>query len=201
MINALQPFVQATPTVSGSSRPSAATAFSSKFPRKAAAVVGVAVLVAALGGYGWYRSSQPDQEGTGPPSGQPAPEDPPSPGEPDAPPEGDQIVLTFRDWEGTWDLQWLYEEKRYKREMTVEAELSGISGDYQNGTLEGRFLNDDFSRVVGEITNTTRTGVTCDSGKQTGSFLLILAKDGRSMEGWWDVCGEGMKWPWQATKR
>ncbi len=42
---------------------------------------------------------------------------------------------------------------------------------------------------------------TCRSGKQAGFFSLTLADDGKSMEGWWDVCGEGRKWVWKADRR
>ena len=109
--------------------------------------------------------------------------------------------MTFRDWEGAWNLKWEFDRNWYERVMMVKAGESGITGDYVNGILEGRFATGDFSKVVGEITNTTGTGTTCASGKQTGSFVLTLAKDGQSMEGWWDVCSEGMKWPWKADRR
>ena len=85
--------------------------------------------------------------------------------------------------------------------MNIEATQSGVTGDYGLGTLAGRFKEGDVTTVNGTITNTTNTGTTCRSGKQEGSFSLTLAKDGRSMAGWWDVCSEGHKWAWEADKR
>ena len=83
----------------------------------------------------------------------------------------------------------------------MEATRSGVTGDYGLGTLEGRFNEGDVTTVNGKITNTTNTGTTCRSGKQEGSFSLTLAKDGRSMAGWWDVCSEGQRYKWEADKR
>jgi len=112
-----------------------------------------------------------------------------------------QNILSFRDWEGSWDLQWEFQGKWYGKVMDVNATSSGIAGDYVLGTLEGDFVQGDISRVKGTITNVTGTGSTCKSGKQAGFFSLTLAADGRSMAGWWDVCGEGTKWTWKAKKR
>jgi hypothetical protein len=191
------------------------------------AVAGAAILVLALILYGLYRGTQSDSgtetQGAGPaPSSrtdQPNQKEavvppvgkesvPPSsgrgssPGGTTAPSTGaSQLVLTFRDWEGSWDLKWEFNHEWYARPLSVKAAPSGISGGYVNGILDGRFADGDFSKVTGEITNTTNTGTTCSSGKQTGSFMLALAADGRSMEGWWDVCSEGTKWPWKAVRQ
>jgi hypothetical protein len=112
-----------------------------------------------------------------------------------------QNILSFRDWEGSWDLEWEFQGKWYGKVMEVSATPSGISGDYVLGILEGEFVRGDVSRASGTITNVTSTGSTCRSGKQAGYFSLTLAADGRSMAGWWDVCGEGTKWTWKAKKR
>jgi len=231
LIKSLRPFVQVASAASVSPRASTAPASSSKpsSSSRLAAIAGVAVLVSALGGYAWYHNSQPSGEGEStrpaepPPAGRPdlpssetntppvvqppgaklpSPAGQSSRGA-DASPGGQlQTVLTFRDWEGTWNLKWEYEKNWYERVMSVKATPSGITGDYVNGTLEGRFVDGDFAKVTGGITNTTGTGTTCPTtGKQTGSFLLTLTKDGRSMDGWWDVCSEGMKWAWKAEKR
>jgi hypothetical protein len=110
-------------------------------------------------------------------------------------------ILSFRDWEGSWNLEWEFQGKWYGKVMEINATPSGITGDYVLGILEGNFVRGDISRVRGEITNVTKTGSTCPSGKQAGFFALTLAADGRSMDGWWDVCGEGTKWTWRAKKR
>ena len=112
-----------------------------------------------------------------------------------------QNILSFRDWEGSWDLEWEFQGKWYGKVMEVSATQSGITGDYVLGILEGEFVRGDVSRASGTITNVTSTGSTCKSGKQAGFFSLTLAADGRSMAGWWDVCGEGRKWTWKAKKR
>lgn len=85
--------------------------------------------------------------------------------------------------------------------MTMKSDRFGVTADYELGVLEGRFEGGNVSTVFGQTTNTTGTGSTCASGKQTGSFQLTLAKDGEGMEGWWDVCSEGEKYPWEARKR
>jgi hypothetical protein len=122
--------------------------------------------------------------------------------EPHVPPPGRvEHVVTFRDWEGSWDLKWEFEGQSYGRIMQLKSGQSGIAGDYELGILDGRFVPGDFSKVSGEITNTTNTGTTCPSGKQAGFFSLTLASDGKSMDGWWDVCGTGRRWPWKAEKR
>ena len=119
-----------------------------------------------------------------------------------------QNMLTFRDWSGTWDLEWTFQGKVYGRAMNLTASPTGIAGDYVLGVLEGRFTQGSAANVTGVITNTTNTGTTCPSlgrhglnGKQAGLFSLTLAPDGRSMQGWWDVCGVGEKWPWKAQRR
>jgi len=108
---------------------------------------------------------------------------------------------SFRDWDGLWDMEWQFDGKWYGKIMTLRSTESGIAGDYVVGILEGRFAQAEFSKVTGEITNVTNTGTTCSSGRQSGSFALTLASDGRSMEGWWDVCGAGEKRAWRARRR
>ena len=122
-------------------------------------------------------------------------------GTPASPTERGDARLSFRSWEGAWDLKWEFEGNWYARVMNLKSTPTGISGDYVVGILEGRFADGDISRVSGDITNTTNTGTACPSGKQVGLFSLMLAADGRSMDGWWDVCGEGRKWAWKADKR
>jgi hypothetical protein len=218
LIKALRPFVQVAPAApSASPGPTSASTASRKY-----ALAGVAVLVLALILYGSYRGMQSD--GGTQPAPTPKPDQPHQNGavappvgkEPVPPsagrgssPEGttppshgaSQLVLTFRDWEGSWDLKWEFNGQWYERPLSVKAAPSGITGDYVNGSLEGRFADGDFSKVTGEIANTTNTGTTCSSGRQTGSFMLALAADGRSMEGWWDVCSEGTKWVWKAARK
>lgn len=117
-----------------------------------------------------------------------------------APPELKNL-LSFRDWEGWWDLQWEFEGQWYGKPMKLKSDRSGIAGDYVLGTLKGNFVNGDISKVTGAIKNVTETGKACPSGEQTGLFSLALSNDGGSMDGWWDVCGEGRKYKWKALKR
>jgi hypothetical protein len=109
--------------------------------------------------------------------------------------------LSFRSWQGTWNLQFEYNGQWTAKTMTIQSDPSGIQGDYELGRLRGVYDKGDASTVTGQIENTTGTGSTCDSGKQTGSFSLTLTTNGRSMAGWWDVCGAGRKWMWKADKR
>lgn len=109
--------------------------------------------------------------------------------------------LSFSSWGGVWDLRFEFQGNWSKRLLNMEATQSGVTGDYGLGTLAGRFREGDVTTVNGTITNTTNTGQTCRSGKQEGSFSLTLAKDGRSMAGWWDVCSEGQRYKWEADRR
>jgi len=108
--------------------------------------------------------------------------------------------LSFRDWEGSWNLQWEYEGQWYGKTMTVTSNRFGIEGNYEIGRLKGTYVNGDVSKVTGEIVNTSGTGITCPSGEQTGSFSLNLTNGGRSMAGWWDICDKGTRWKWKADK-
>ena len=110
-------------------------------------------------------------------------------------------ILSFRDWEGSWDMEWEFEGQWYGKPMKLSADQLGISGDYVLGTLKGSFVGGGVSKVNGEITNVTGTGKTCYSGKQEGAFSLTLSNDGKNMDGWWDVCSEGKKYKWKAVKR
>jgi len=109
--------------------------------------------------------------------------------------------MSFRDWEGFWDLTWEYEGKWYGKVLELKSDQAGIAGDYVLGTLKGTFVGNDFSNVTGEFANITGTGADCPSGKQGGLFSLTLAQDGESMSGWWDICGVGKKRQWKADKR
>ena len=109
--------------------------------------------------------------------------------------------LTPRDWQGSWNLQFEYEGNWHSQSMTVRSTEKGITGDYGLGKLSGEYAGGDISRVTGQIENTSGTGTTCASGKQTGSFLFVLDSGGKSMSGSWDVCGAGKKYLWKAEKR
>jgi hypothetical protein len=110
-------------------------------------------------------------------------------------------TLSFRDWEGLWDLQWEFEGQWYGKPMRLNADRQGIAGDYVLGTLKGSFDRANVLNATGIFTNTTNTGATCRSGKQEGEFLLMLSDDGKTINGWWNVCGEGKKYKWNAVKR
>jgi hypothetical protein len=110
-------------------------------------------------------------------------------------------ILSFHDWEGSWDLQWEYAGQWYGKPLQLSADRLGIAGDYVLGTLKGSFVEGNASNVTGNYMNETGTGVTCGTGKQEGVFWLVLSSDGKSMDGWWDVCGEGKKYKWKTVKR
>jgi len=186
LVKALQPFVQPKPQPT---QPSPAPPAAALGTRSRLGVAGIAVLVLALGGYTWYRNAA-----TAPASAPPEHTQPPAT-------VATRSPLSPRDWEGSWDLKWQFNGDWYGKVMTVTATQNEIAGDYGLGTLKGQFVQGDVSRVTGEITNTTNTGTTCKTGQQSGLFQLTLASDGRHMEGWWDVCGEGTKWAWKADKR
>jgi hypothetical protein len=109
--------------------------------------------------------------------------------------------LTFRDWQGSWNLQFEFEGKWYPQPMTVRSNERGITGDYGIGRISGEYAGGDVSKVTGQLENTAGTGTTCASGKQTGSLSLVLESGGKSMSGLWDVCGAGKKYHWKAEKR
>lgn len=227
LIKALEPIVKRIPQApSGESSPRQSSWASSR----KTAIAGVAVLVLLAGGYALFRGSKPNPpDGSGAPSAaQPATptaqaEVPPkaiAEVKPDAaaksnpepqsdaqpkvsePAKPKARLLSYRDWEGTWDLRWKFADHPWANQvMTMKADRFGVTADYELGVLEGRFEGASVSTVFGQITNTTGTGSTCASGKQTGSFQLTLSKDGQRMEGWWDVCSEGEKYPWEARKR
>jgi hypothetical protein len=110
-------------------------------------------------------------------------------------------VLSFRDWEGYWNLKWEWAGKWYETTMQLNSSQFGITADYGFGTLEGAFVNGDITKVTGQYTNNYITVKACASGKQGGSFSLTLEYDGRSMSGWWDLCGDGNNMAWKADKR
>jgi len=114
-----------------------------------------------------------------------------------------QNVLSFRDWQGSWELRWEFPEGKWQDPVTMSlsSDQSGIRGDYGLGPINGAFVDGDFSKVTGEFTNTSGTGTDCQAGKQGGSFSFTLKNGGRSMDGWWDVCSKGKKYRWQANKR
>ena len=157
----------------------------------------VSVLVLALSGYAWHQKSAETAKMDAVNLA-----DPPFPKTSTQTPTLEaKNILSFRDWEGSWDLQWEFDGQWYGKIMKLTSDRSGIAGDYILGTLKGSFVNGDVSRVAGEIKNVTGTGTNCPSGEQTGLFSLALSSDGGSMNGWWDVCGEGKKYKWKAVKR
>jgi hypothetical protein len=112
-----------------------------------------------------------------------------------------QSELSSRDWQGSWDLQFEYAGQWHSSHLVMTASEAGIQGDYDSGRLRGTFDRDDVSIATGQTENTTATGRTCASGKQTGAFSLTLAADGKSMNGWWDVCNTGPKYRWKAQRQ
>jgi len=199
LVKALGPYVQVKQKPA---RPSFPSAPSEAGPTRASSsrmlvAVFASVLVLAFGGYAWHQKSA-----------ETAKTDAANHTDPPFPKTSTQIttlepknILSFRDWEGSWDLQWEFDGQWYGKIMKLTSDRSGIAGDYILGTLKGPFMNGDVSKVTGEIKNVTGTGTNCPSGEQTGLFSLALSNDGGSMNGWWDVCGEGKKHKWKAVKR
>jgi hypothetical protein len=200
LIKALRPFVQPKPQAATPTAPPAPPPSPRLLSRVAMAIC-AGVLAVGAAGYVLDKSSaqEPSRLSVNPEEGAGS-ADKPKPGLSPAPPGGVERVVTFRDWEGSWDLKWEFEGRTYGKVLKVKSGQSGIAGDYEVGILDGHFVAEDFSKVSGEFTNTANTGTTCSSGKQSGVFSLTLASDGKTMEGWWDVCGEGRR-PWKAAKR
>jgi hypothetical protein len=199
LVKALRPYVQAKQEPDRSSSPSApsATGRTRRISSRKLVAIFVSLLVLALGGYAWYQKlTETAKMNAANHTGQPFPK---------TPTETTTIepknILSFRDWEGSWDLKWEFNGQWYGKIMKLTSDRSGISGDYILGTLKGSFINGDVSKATGEIKNVTGTGTNCPSGEQTGLFSLTLSNDGGSMDGWWDVCGEGKKYKWKAVKR
>jgi TIR domain len=192
LVKALRPYVQAKQEPASSDSPPASSGpgLIGTRPRRTLGAIVVGVLVLGVGGYAWYqKSAEPVR-----------PVEPVRPAEP-VRPNATRNILSFRDWEGSWDLQWEYEGQWYGKPMKLSADRLGIAGDYVLGTLKGSFVGGEISKVTGEIKNVTGTGTTCRSGEQGGQFSLALSSDGKSLDGWWDVCGEGKKYKWNAVKR
>ena len=109
--------------------------------------------------------------------------------------------LSFEDWSGPWELSWEFSEGQWLGPIPMElkSDQSGISGDYGLGSIEGVFVNGDFSKAEGEYTDKTEDEP-CPYGESGGPFSLTLAKDGSSMEGLWCACREVATRHWKATR-
>ncbi len=132
-----------------------------------------------------------------PPAVQPEPTPTPAP----EPKPATKPALAAKDWEGVWQLRFQY-NKNWSDDkiMKVRATPSRVSGHYDIGNFSGTFSGGDYSRISGEFVNTAGTGVDCPNGKQGGHFMFTLSEDAKTMSGWWDVCGQGQKWPWKAAR-
>ncbi len=192
LLKALRPYVQTKPESTRPAAVSGAGPTGTRSRRTLGAVLAGLIVLGVAGYAGYQQFAAPESPGE-PEAGT---EPPTEPGEPDV-----QNVLVFRDWEGSWDLEWDYDGASYKKVMELSADQSGITGDYVLGTLAGSFADGDVSKVTGDIKNVTETGQTCTSGEQTGRFFLELSSDGRSIEGWWTVCDEETQHAWRAVKR
>jgi hypothetical protein len=198
LVKALRPYVQAKQELTKPRLPSAPS--EQRQTRTGSSLMIFVVLftaiVLAFGGYVWYQKSSEQTAG----KHQSSPTETATPNTRQKSPE----EAMREDWQGSWNLQWEYQEKWSSKKMTLRSHPSGIVGDYEIGTIEGTFVPGDFHKVTGEFINTAGTGITCQagnlSGKQAGLFSFTLANDGRSMEGWWNVCGEGKWWRWKADK-
>jgi hypothetical protein len=110
-------------------------------------------------------------------------------------------ALAPKDWEGVWQLRFQYAGNwSDDKTMKVRAGANRVSGSYDIGNFSGAFSGNDHSRISGEFVNTAGTGVDCPNGKQGGRFTFTLSEDAKTMSGWWDVCGQGQKWPWKAAR-
>src|SRR5580765_3693162 len=129
LIKALQSFVPPKPEPP---LPSPAPPTAPRRTMSRLGVVGIAVLVLALGGYAWYQNAAATASGTAPPEHtQPTPT------------RAATNILSFRDWEGSWELKWQFNGDWYEKPMTVRATQTGIAGDYVLGILQGRFVQGD----------------------------------------------------------
>jgi hypothetical protein len=110
-------------------------------------------------------------------------------------------ALAPKDWEGVWQLRFQYAGNwSDDKTMKVRAGANRVSGSYDIGNFSGAFSGNDHSRISGEFVNTAGTGVDCPNGKQGVRFTFTLSEDAKTMSGWWDVCGQGPKWPWKAAR-
>jgi hypothetical protein len=210
LVKALRPYVQTKPEPAGS-RPPSAPAEPGPTRRGSSLIIMavlVSVLVLALGGYLWHKSSEANNEKAKAElnrinqAGAQKRQEPKTQA---------QDVPSFRDWNGFWNLSSVWGGKTSKFDMALRSDRVGIVGEYRDGdnkligTVTGTFAADDFSTVTGEFTSPNGSGGNCPSGKQAGkrggSFSFVLAKDGKSMAGWWDLCTTGNKFQWDAEKR
>lgn len=110
-------------------------------------------------------------------------------------------ALTAKDWEGAWQLRWEYAGKWFGPiPMQITSNGNGANGQYGTGNFRGSFVGGDYARVSGMFENTAGTAVDCGGGKQGGRFSFTMADDGKSMKGWWDLCGKGEKFQWRAVR-
>jgi len=210
LLKALRPFVQTAQAPTSPRLPSKPSeqALVRKGSARTIIAVAVSVLVLAFGGYLWLRHSSNEVAREAAVSGAErvlagnggsASQGEAEAGKKDRVAEP-EAVPSFRDWQGSWNLRWEFEGTWDGRTLNLNSHPSGITGNYEIGTLEGTFVGGDFSRVTGTITNTSNTGTDCPSGKQEGLFSLTLSSGGTAMDGWWDVCGKGTKYAWKANR-
>lgn len=100
-------------------------------------------------------------------------------------------------WLGTWASKWASSKAQYTGALQLDAGKLGITGTYDSGTLEGTYVNGNFSRIQGKWMRTNGdSGGSC----QFGNFEFNLSNSGDAITGWWDYCGSGERWLWTANK-
>jgi hypothetical protein len=102
------------------------------------------------------------------------------------------------DWQGSWSLEW--EAPNYFQStgtMQLDYGKFGITGTYDNGTIEGTYVNENLFSVQGKW---TRTNGSSGGDCQSGNFVLNMSDSGSNLNGCWDYCGRGKRWRWSAKK-
>jgi hypothetical protein len=116
-----------------------------------------------------------------------------------------QVLLAGYDnngcnWFGSWLSQWTSSTGWYTGVLNLDYGTNGISGTYNNGTIEGLYVNGDFSKVRGVWKRTKgNSGGAC----QYGNFEFSLSfsfPTGCQIYGWWDYCGTGERWLWNSSQ-
>lgn len=105
------------------------------------------------------------------------------------------------NWAGQWFSQWASSTGAfYTGVLNLDYGTNGISGTYNNGTIEGLYLNGDFSKVQG-VWKRTRgdSGGACQYGNFE-FYLSASSSTGCQINGWWDYCGTGERWLWTSSQ-
>jgi hypothetical protein len=145
--------------------------------------------------------AKPPPKSGNPPHSPPAAnkQDVKQPPDPEPPPTTAPVRIAKADWSGVWKLSSSYNNQSADWILTLTPSPDHVYGRYESGRLKGTFVNDNHASISGEVEYAA--GVVCANGKQFGRFSFTMSRDGRLLTGWWDLCGEGQKFSWTATRR